>query len=110
MYYEKIRRSPSCIVANFQQTSSVRFGSRATLIPSLSVPLSLVGTLAAGPIGDTWDNPAWRKYVADYRAAFKDGLPTPSLFATAYFQNMMAVLTALGDNFATLVPHAKSLV
>ncbi|MFO0206256.1 MAG: ABC transporter substrate-binding protein [Betaproteobacteria bacterium] len=55
----------------------------------------LVGTLAAGPIGDTWDNPAWRKYVADYRAAFKDGLPTPSLFATAYFQNMMAVLTAL---------------
>jgi branched-chain amino acid transport system substrate-binding protein len=55
----------------------------------------LVGTLAAGPIGDNWDNPAWRKYVADYRAAFKDGLPTPSLFATAYFQNMMAVLTAL---------------
>lgn len=55
----------------------------------------LAGTLGAGPIGDTWDNPAWRKYVADYRAAFRDGLPTPSLFATAYYQNMMAALTAL---------------
>ena len=39
MYYEKIRSSPSCIVANFQQKSSVRFGSRVMLIPIRSDPI-----------------------------------------------------------------------
>lgn len=55
----------------------------------------LLGTLAASPIGDNWDHPAWRKFVADYRREFPDGLPTPSLFAAAYYQNMMAALTAV---------------
>ena len=30
---------------------------------------SLIGTPAAGPIADTWDEPAWKKFVEDYKKA-----------------------------------------
>ena len=56
---------------------------------------SLIGTPSAGPIADNWDNPAWKKFVADYKQTFKDGLPSPSLFAHAYYVNMKAALDAL---------------
>ena len=56
---------------------------------------SLIGTPSAGPIADNWDNPDWKKFVADYKASSKDAFPSPSLFAHAYYVNMKAALDAL---------------
>jgi branched-chain amino acid transport system substrate-binding protein len=56
---------------------------------------SLVGTPAAGPMADTLDTPEWKQFVADYKAAFKDGFPTPSLFAYLYYINTRATLEGL---------------
>lgn len=56
---------------------------------------ALIGTPSAGPIADNWDNPAWKKFVADYRASSKDAFPSPSLFAHAYYVNTKAALDAL---------------
>ena len=56
---------------------------------------SLLGTASAGPIADNYDDPAWKKFVADYKATFKDGFPSPSLFAHAYYINTKAALDAL---------------
>jgi branched-chain amino acid transport system substrate-binding protein len=55
----------------------------------------VVGTPSAGPIADANDSPAWQKFVADYKAAFADGFPAPSLFAHGYYVNTTAVLLAL---------------
>jgi branched-chain amino acid transport system substrate-binding protein len=55
----------------------------------------VVGTPSAGPIADNSDDPAWKKFVADYNAAYKDGFPSPSLFAQGYYINTKAVLLAL---------------
>lgn len=55
----------------------------------------VVGTPSAGPIADNSEEPAWKKFVADYKAAFKDGFPSPSLFAQGYYINTKAVLLAL---------------
>ena len=55
----------------------------------------VIGTPSAGPIADTWDNPQWQAFVADYQAAFPDGFPSPSLFAHAYYINTKAALLAL---------------
>jgi branched-chain amino acid transport system substrate-binding protein len=57
----------------------------------------VVGTPAAGPIADNYDAPAWKKFVADYKGAFADGFPSPSLFAHGYYIETKAVLLAL-DN------------
>jgi branched-chain amino acid transport system substrate-binding protein len=56
---------------------------------------SLIGTPSAGPIADGYDNPAWKKFVADYKASFKDAFPSPSLFAHGYYVNTKAALDAL---------------
>jgi len=56
---------------------------------------SLVGTPSAGPMADTLDTPEWKKFVADYKANFKDGFPSPSLFAYLYYINTRAALEAL---------------
>jgi branched-chain amino acid transport system substrate-binding protein len=56
---------------------------------------SLLGTLSAGPVADAYDAPEWKKFVADYKAAYKDGYPSPSLFAYVYYQNMKAALDGL---------------
>jgi branched-chain amino acid transport system substrate-binding protein len=56
---------------------------------------AVIGMPSAGPIADTWDDPRWTKFVADYKAAFPDGFPSPSLFAHGYYINTMAVLLAL---------------
>lgn len=58
-------------------------------------PDAIVGTPTAGPMADSYDAPAWRQFVADYKAAFKDGLPSPSLFAFLYYINTKAALDAL---------------
>jgi branched-chain amino acid transport system substrate-binding protein len=56
---------------------------------------SLLGTASAGPMADSIDTPEWKKFVADYKAQFKDGFPSPSLFAYLYYINTKATLLAL---------------
>lgn len=63
---------------------------------------TVVGTVAAGPMADTNPAPAWQKFVADYKAAFPDGFPSPSLFAQGYYINTLAALTALDQVDADL--------
>ncbi len=58
---------------------------------------SVIGTAAAGPIADTWDDSRWQQFVADYRNTFPDGFPSPSLFAHAYYINTKAALLALEE-------------
>lgn len=77
---------------------------------------SVIGMPSAGPIADTWDDANWKKFVADYKAAFPDGFPSPSLFAHGYYINTMAVLLALdkingdlSDNGAKLRETLSSL-
>jgi len=56
---------------------------------------SLLGTMSAGPMADSIDTPEWKKFVAEYKAEFKDGFPSPSLFAYLYYINTKATLLAL---------------
>ncbi len=56
---------------------------------------SLLGTASAGPMADSIDTAEWKKFVADYKAAFKDGFPSPSLFAYLYYINTKAALDGL---------------
>jgi ABC-type branched-subunit amino acid transport system substrate-binding protein len=56
---------------------------------------SLLGTASAGPMADSIDTPEWKKFVADYKANFKDGFPSPSLFAYLYYINTRAALEGL---------------
>ena len=56
---------------------------------------SLLGTASAGPMADSIDTPEWKKFVADYKANFKDGFPSPSLFAYLYYINTKAALDGL---------------
>ena len=56
---------------------------------------SLLGTPSAGPMADSIDTPEWKKFVADYKANFKDGFPSPSLFAFLYFLSTEAALEGL---------------
>src|ERR1700734_1977997 len=55
----------------------------------------VTGTPAAGPIPDNAEGPAWKKFVDDYKAAYKDGFPSPSLFAQGYYIETKALLAAL---------------
>jgi branched-chain amino acid transport system substrate-binding protein len=55
----------------------------------------LIGTPSAGPIADNWDDPKWKAFVADYKKAFPDGFPSPSLFAHGYYVETIAMLDAL---------------
>jgi branched-chain amino acid transport system substrate-binding protein len=59
---------------------------------------SLVGTISAGPLADSFDGADWKKFVADYQKAYPvsaGGYPSPSLFALVYYTNMKATLDAL---------------
>ncbi len=56
---------------------------------------SLLGTASAGPIADSYDGAEWKQFVADYKTNFKDGFPSPSLFAYVYYINTKAALDAL---------------
>jgi branched-chain amino acid transport system substrate-binding protein len=69
----------------------------------------LIGTPSAGPIADSWDNPAWKTFVADYQKAFPKGFPSPSLFAHGYYVETQAVLTALDKVNGDLSDGQKKL-
>lgn len=69
----------------------------------------LIGTPSAGPIADSWDNPAWKTFVADYQKAFPKGFPSPSLFAHGYYVETEAVLTALDKVKGDLSDNQKAL-
>ena len=59
---------------------------------------SLVGTLSAGPLADAYDGAEWKKFVANYKAAYPasaGGFPSPSLFAYVYYVNTKAALDGL---------------
>ena len=56
---------------------------------------SLLGTASAGPMADANDAPEWKEFVADYKATFKGGFPSPSLFAYVYYINTKAALDGL---------------
>ena len=74
---------------------------------------SIIGTLSAGPMVDQLDTPEWKKFVSDYKATFKDGLPSPSLFAFLYYLNTSAALEALdvvkGDLSDNQAKYRKAL-
>jgi len=55
----------------------------------------IIGTPAAGPIADNAEGSAWKKFVDDYKTAYKDGFPSPSLFAQGYYIETKAMLAAL---------------
>jgi len=56
---------------------------------------SLVGTPSASPMAESLETPEWKKFVADYKANFKDGFPSPSLFAFLYYVSTKAALEGL---------------
>jgi branched-chain amino acid transport system substrate-binding protein len=56
---------------------------------------SVIGMPSAGPIADNAEGAAWKKFVADYKVAYKDGFPSPSLFAHGYYIETKAMLDAL---------------
>lgn len=59
---------------------------------------SLVGTMSAGPLADSFDGADWKAFVADYQKNFPvsaGGYPSPSLFAFVYYLNMKAALDGL---------------
>ena len=59
---------------------------------------SLVGTISAGPLADSFDGTEWKAFVADYQKNYPvsaGGYPSPSLFALVYYTNMKAALDAL---------------
>jgi branched-chain amino acid transport system substrate-binding protein len=59
---------------------------------------SLVGTISAGPVADSFDGADWKAFVADYQKNFPvsaGGFPSPSLFAYVYYTNMKAALDGL---------------
>ncbi len=59
---------------------------------------SLVGTISAGPVADSFDGADWKAFVADYQRTYPvsaGGFPSPSLFAFVYYVNMKAALEGL---------------
>ena len=77
---------------------------------------SLVGTLAAGPLADSYDGTEWKAFVADYQKTYPvsaGGFPSPSLFAYVYYQNMKAALDGLdavkGDLSGNQVKYREAL-
>jgi branched-chain amino acid transport system substrate-binding protein len=58
---------------------------------------ALIGTVSAGPQGDTWDDPRWQAFVKAYQDAWppEKRFAGPSLGGTYYYDSTMAVLLAL---------------
>jgi branched-chain amino acid transport system substrate-binding protein len=57
----------------------------------------LVGTPSSGVQADDWDDAGWKEYVKAYQDFFPENerFPSPSLFATNYYNSTMGVLKAL---------------
>ncbi len=72
---------------------------------------TVIGTPSAGPISDTWDDPRWAAFVAQYNKMFagKGGFPSPSLFAHGYYINAKAALLALDKVNGDLSDGGKKL-
>ena len=72
---------------------------------------TVIGTPSAGPISDTWDDPRWKAFVAQYKKMFagKGGFPSPSLFAHGYYINTKAALLALNQVKGDLSDGGKKL-
>jgi branched-chain amino acid transport system substrate-binding protein len=60
---------------------------------------ALIGTIAASGQADTWDDPAWQKFVKAYQDAFppEKRFPSPSLLATNYYGSTMALILGLRE-------------
>lgn len=56
---------------------------------------NIVGTISAGPVADSNPDAKWTEFAGRYKRRFPDALPSPSLFATAYYVAMKAVLVSL---------------
>ena len=69
----------------------------------------IIGTPAAGPTADTWDDPNWTNFSKAYKAEYPDGFPFPSLFAHAYYINTKAALLALDKVGGDLSDGGKKL-
>jgi branched-chain amino acid transport system substrate-binding protein len=69
----------------------------------------VVGTPSGGPIADNAEDAPWKKFVADYKAAYKDGFPSPSLFAQGYYIDTKAVLLAIDKVNGDLSDGEKKL-
>lgn len=57
----------------------------------------VVGTPSGGPIAELYEGKAWQKWVAEYKAAFPKGFPSPSLFCYTYYCNTLAMIQALNE-------------
>jgi len=55
----------------------------------------VIGTPSAGPIADSIETDIWKSWVADYKAEFPKGFPSPSLFAYGYYCATLATLKTL---------------
>lgn len=58
---------------------------------------ALIGTPSSGVQADDFDAPEWKEYVEAYKAKFPDALPSPSLFATNYYNSTYGTLLALQE-------------
>ena len=60
---------------------------------------ALIGTVAAGPQADAWDDARWQEYVASYQNTFapEDRFPSPSLLATTYYNATSAALACINE-------------
>lgn len=75
-------------------------------------PDFVVGTIAAGPMADRNETPAWKNFVANYKQSYPDGFQTPSIFATLYYINTKALLEGLrqtGGNMSKVGPVLAKL-
>jgi branched-chain amino acid transport system substrate-binding protein len=75
-------------------------------------PDFVVGTIAAGPMADRNETPAWKNFVANYKKSYPDGFQTPSIFATLYYINTKALLEGLrqtGGNMSKVGPVLAKL-
>ena len=59
----------------------------------------LIGTPSAGPQADAWDDSDWKAFISRYQNAWPadQRFPSPSLFATGYYNATNAMLTALEE-------------
>ncbi|WP_226782252.1 ABC transporter substrate-binding protein [Oceaniglobus trochenteri] len=58
---------------------------------------ALIGVPSSGPQADTYDGEKWVAYVDAYKEMFPDGFPSPSLFATGYYNSTNAMLQCLDE-------------
>lgn len=58
---------------------------------------ALIDTPSSGPQADDWQDEGWQAYVKKYQESFPEDerFPSPSLFATGYYNATMAALKAL---------------